>query len=336
MALQHVGNKFQAAEEQPPPAMSQAYQYCLAVQSLKMTAKQVKQMAKRDYIELVDKLTQSIAEATIADKPRQAWAVVRTLLSIGGKSKWKAGDIVPALKRKHGQLAGDPLETARIELDHFADIEAGITRSQQDTIDHHNAARGIESHFLEPKMSLIPTLQATQLAFAAAKTNVAPDRQTRFVQRSPCSSTGTMRQTILHPLLTKITLRTQEPWEHKGALAFRLWKGKGDAADIATHRSIILGCTIAKHHHRLLRSNYAMMLNTFYLATQAGDRKGQSTAFPSLQIRSTTDQIHNTAFQLHRPTNPDMLHRPQVRILLGPQRSCHTTQTRHGRSGGTH
>ena len=90
---------------------------------------------------------------------------------------------------------------------------------------------------------------------------------------------------VFHPLLTKCSLRVQEPLVHKCGIAVDLWKGKGDHSLMKWYRSLLLNSVVQKHHYRLMRGRLMVLLGAVFLDSQCGGFRGKGTTLAALGVR---------------------------------------------------
>ena len=86
------------------------------------------------------------------------------------------------------------------------------------------------------------------------------------------------------PLFVKADLRCQEPFQWKGVQNFPLFKGSGLPTQLANHRAIALGGSLAKAHHSLWRRRLQSHVD-FRLQTQHGGFPNQGSDFPAHKAR---------------------------------------------------
>ena len=91
---------------------------------------------------------------------------------------------------------------------------------------------------------------------------------------------------LIHPLMLKQSAAREEPLMAKGTLSSDLYKGSGSHDLMIKYRSVSLGSTIPKLHHKFLRGRLVALATQLLKDSQYGGRKGGSCELPVLLVRT--------------------------------------------------
>lgn len=248
------------------------------------TSSYLRCLVRRDGAAYLDGVAGSISlEAAGADAAR-AWAGVRVLLARGGAARFRRGRQLPRRVAPDGTVATTREEIAAVIIDHFAGIEGAVVQDWATLAAGRNAARPPVSLDFGRDVANLQSISGLRLSLAHAQARKAggvDDILDDFSRAAPAEMAM-----IYHPLHTKMALQCQEPLVLKGGVAHDLYKGSGAAEQMNFYRSVLLQSTVAKHHHRFLRSRLMSFLGAAFMASQCGGVPGKGTSMAALLVRS--------------------------------------------------
>ena len=253
--------------------------------------------AQRACRELHATLKQSctrLKKACRTDRDRFAADLAHTLATAPTKAAYAAYHQLLAHKRKKafrleplptdGEVCPDPKASQTRWRDHFAALEAGRSSTFHDLALEASRATHTRGSPHPPAISEVPSLPALRRVLAATKTgkaagldSIPPELNRHYAHESAV---------MLHPLLLKILWSGVEPVGFKGGQAVVLYKGRGDTAECASYRSILLMGTWAKAFHQSVRPGIRRVFEAAAPSLQIGGKKGCSTIYGSHIVRT--------------------------------------------------
>ena len=225
---------------------------------------------------------QELAAAQAADAHALAWHKLRSLAVRGG-AKRKGARALPGRAGEDGVVATDAHGVSGIILHHFAGIEAAEVCSVEALADRHALSPPCLGLGRERDINNVCDLVTLRRLFARSKRGRACGMDgvsDDFLAIAPAELAD-----VFHPLLTKCSLRVQEPLAHKCGIAVDLWKRKGDHLSMKWYRSLLLNSAVQKHHYRFLRGRLMTLLGAVFLDSQCGGFRGKGTGLASLGVR---------------------------------------------------
>ncbi len=152
---------------------------------------------------------------------------------------------------KNGKPAGDAEELVGVIQAHFAEVEAAELLSPEQ-LRHRHAMHLAAPVAAQPDILNVATLSEVTALFASAKTRKAAGIDALPDDVYKAAPQALAR--ICHPLLAKKALLSREALVLKSGMARDIYNGRGSPKEMASYRSVLLECPIAKHHHRFMRS----------------------------------------------------------------------------------
>ena len=132
---------------------------------------------------------------------------------------------MPGRTGEDGVPATTAQEISGVVLSHFATIEAAEACSVESLADRHGRSHSTLAVGAVRDIANVCDTVTLRRLFARSKRGKACGID--GVRDGYCAIAPAEMAEVFHPLLTKCTLRVQEPLVHKCGIAVDLWKGKG-------------------------------------------------------------------------------------------------------------
>ena len=247
--------------------------------ALKQSCTRLKKACRTDR----DKFAADLAHTLATAPTKAAYAAYHQLLAHKRKKAFRL-EPLPRVLDADGEVCPDPKASQTRWRDHFAALEAGRSSTFHDLALEASRATHTRGSPHPPTISEVPSLPALRRVLAATKTgkaagldSIPPELNRHYAHESAV---------MLHPLLLKILWSGVEPAGFKGGQAVVLYKGRGDTAECASYRSILLMGTWAKAFHQSVRPGIRRVFEAAAPSLQIGGKKGCSTIYGSHIVRT--------------------------------------------------
>ncbi len=229
-----------------------------------------------------------------------AWTKLKKLLKWGGR-KSRVTRALPMRITSDGQVIPNATDQAEHDLKHFGDVEKARYCTQEQLVHTYNLAQRADPRTCEPMLVNTPSRADLARLFrhAARGRSAGPD----IILDDLMAAAPAEMSRMLHPLMTKMSFRQVEPLALKGAYLTPFPKNGIQTAHVKGERAIFLSNTIAKTHHRFLRSLTTKLFDMLMHSTQYGGRPHRST---DMSVHTTLSALAY-AKSLHRSTALPML-----------------------------
>ena len=197
------------------------------------------------------KIADSVAGGSTGDVLSKAKA-----LGLGRRKPKKCFRQLPAMVMASGDIAQGRIDLDRLWLEHFCKQEAGeimdadvFVRQTQDTA--RTPSFDIDTSVVPTRSELEKVLGQTKTGKAAGLDEM-PGELLRFLPSSVSR--------LVFPLVLKSTLHSTQPIHWRGGMLCEALKSAGPSNAVDSYRSLCIGSTLGKAHHRLILEGCARFL----------------------------------------------------------------------------
>ncbi len=254
---------------------------CFLDQTLPLLRKQLKQ----DRTQHIYDLASRVRSAVELGDAHQEWKQLHVLMRYGGPDrKYTGSNELDIRCGPDGTLLEDQGQIAESALRAFAKVEDAQVMTIEDCLRKYNALRLTDLETFTPDSLVVPTFEETLAFVRKAKKGKAPGPDD--IPGDVLSIHPFKAAELLHPLIVKCVLHSQEPFAWKLVLAHELYKGSGTMRVIEHFRSIFLANSCAKVLHSFLRQRLGEVVADIYRDTQVGGRPGRDCPMATQLLRT--------------------------------------------------
>lgn len=196
-------------------------------------------------------------------------------LGVMGKRKRREMKPLQNVTASDGTLLTDEEAINARWRQHFEELEDGVACTKEQLLQHCISVQRSRERVL-PTWSEIPTMLDIEEAFRLNKTGRAS-----FYDGVPtdlCHLFPQVMAKIYYGLALKQTLQVAEAVSLKGGVLIHAYKGRGQASQCASYRSLMVSSVLSKSLHRVVRSKCMKYFQNESMPLQLGGLPGKSVS----------------------------------------------------------
>ena len=203
-------------------------------------------------------------------------------LRIGGVQRRRGVPTLPGFKHE-GELAATAEQSDAIWLRHCSSLEAGVGTNTGRLLQRARK-NAFQRHAQEDPMELamVPSLNMLEGAFRHVKMHKTGGAD--HFRSDLCHLAAPEPAKKFHPILVKMCIQKEEPLQMKGGILIPAFK-KGDPANPADHRSLMLSSHLGKAIRRTVRQKITPYYEETAPQTHFSIRKGGCVSHASHTLR---------------------------------------------------